>query len=132
MYIEHIVVGPLQVNCYIAYDEECREALIIDPGDDASGILRIVEKHSLLPKYIVCTHGHFDHIGAVSAVKAATGAAVVLHGEDLGLYEKACGQASAWGFSVEQPPSPDIVVAEGDKLLAGSCEVQVLHTPGHS
>jgi glyoxylase-like metal-dependent hydrolase (beta-lactamase superfamily II) len=132
MKIEHLVVGPLQVNCYIAYDEESREAMIVDPGDNADGILKRLELRGLKPRYIVCTHGHFDHIGAVSAIKAGTGAEVVLHGADLQIYDGARDLALLMGFSVEQQPAPDIIVSEGDKLLIGKTVVTIMHTPGHS
>lgn len=132
MKIEHFVVGPLQVNCYIAYEEESREAMVIDPGDNADGILRRLELRGLNPRYIVCTHGHFDHIGAVSAIKAGTGAEVVLHGADLQIYEGARDLALLFGFSVEQQPAPDIIVSEGDRLLIGKAVVTIMHTPGHS
>lgn len=132
MKIEHLVVGPLQVNCYIAYDEESSEALIIDPGDNADGILRRLDLRGLKPRYIVCTHGHFDHIGGVSAIKAVTGAEVVLHGADLQIYEGARDLASLMGFSVERQPAPDIIVSEGDRLLIGKAVVTLMHTPGHS
>ncbi len=132
MKIEDFVVGPLQVNCYVAYDEESREAMIVDPGDNAGGILAILEQQRLQPRYIVCTHGHFDHIGAVAAVKAGTEAKVVLHGADLQIYEGAHDLAALMGFSLEQQPAPDILVAEGDSLRLGNTIVTIMHTPGHS
>ncbi len=132
MKIEHCVVGPLQVNCYIVYDDESREAMVIDPGNNADEILDIILGLRLQPRYIVCTHGHFDHIGAVSAVKKKTGAAVVLHREDLPIYEGAQDLAALWGFSMEKQPAPDILVAEGDNLSIGENTVTIMHTPGHS
>ena len=127
-----LVVGPLQVNCYVVYDEKSSEAAIVDPGDDVIGILRLLEEKSLTPKLIVCTHGHFDHVGGVRALKAETDASIVLHGDDLGIYERAQEQAALWGFSVERPPSPDVIVAEGDRVRIGDFEMVVMHTPGHS
>jgi glyoxylase-like metal-dependent hydrolase (beta-lactamase superfamily II) len=132
MKIEHCVVGPLQVNCYIVYDEESREAMVIDPGNNADKILDIISRQRLQSRYIVCTHGHFDHIGAVSAVKTKTGATVVLHREDLQIYEGAQNLAALWGFSMEKQPAPDMLVAEGDHLSIGGNTVTVMHTPGHS
>ncbi|MBA4373265.1 MAG: MBL fold metallo-hydrolase [Thermodesulfovibrio sp.] len=132
MKIEDLVVGPLQVNCYIAYDEESLEAMIVDPGDNAAGILKILDRLRLKPRYIVCTHGHFDHIGAVAEVKASTGAEVVLHGADLQIYEGAHDLAQLMGFSLERQPAPDIIVSAGDRLMLGETVVTIMHTPGHS
>lgn len=132
MKIERIVVGPLQVNCYIVYDEKSREAMIVDPGDDAAGILSCLERHKLQPRYIVCTHGHFDHVGAVSELKSGTGANVALHREDLYIYENARDQAFLWGFSVEPQPYPDIFLEEGYRMAIGGVEFVIMHTPGHS
>ncbi len=69
MVIRPIVVGPLQVNCYVVADEATKKAIVVDPGDEPDRILDIIKKHGLDVSAIVCTHGHFDHVGAVAELK---------------------------------------------------------------
>jgi glyoxylase-like metal-dependent hydrolase (beta-lactamase superfamily II) len=132
MKIDNIVVGPLQVNCFIVYDEDSRDAIVVDPGDEAEKIIKLVEDRKLKVSRIVCTHGHFDHIGAVAGVKEKTGAAVMLHKGDLDIYMRADRQGALWGFHIEQPPAPDMYMVEGDEIAVGRFRLKVLHTAGHS
>ncbi len=132
MKIERLVTGELQSNCYIVWDENSLESIIVDPGAEAEKIFRCIEEKSLAVKYIVCTHGHFDHIGAVSEVKRKTGAKVVINRKDIEIYMHAGEFAASWGFNIEQPDEPDLLVEEGTELRAGSLECRVLTTPGHS
>ena len=74
MLLIRLVVGPLQVNCFILADEKTKEAVVIDPGDDAGDILKVINEKGLKIKYILNTHAHFDHVGANKAIKEATGA----------------------------------------------------------
>jgi len=132
MKIDTILVGPLQVNCYLVYDEKSHDAIVVDPGDEAEKIIRLVEDSKLKVSRIVCTHGHFDHVGAVTRLKEKTGAPVMLHKGDLDIYTRADKQGALWGFRVEQPPAPDMYMLEGDELAFGRFRLKVLHTPGHS
>ncbi|MFZ2154590.1 MAG: MBL fold metallo-hydrolase [Bradyrhizobium sp.] len=132
MKIENIVVGPLQVNCYIVYDEDSLEALVVDPGDEAEKIISLIESRRLKVSNIVCTHAHFDHIGAVRRLKEETGAQVIIQKEDFEIYMRADEQAVLWGFQIEQPSEPDIYVGDGDEICVGRLRFKVLHTPGHS
>jgi hydroxyacylglutathione hydrolase len=79
---EILPVGMLQCNCSIFGDEQTREALVIDPGDNIEDILAILEKHGLRVKAIVITHAHIDHIGGAAKLKAATGAPVLMNQDD--------------------------------------------------
>jgi len=81
-------VGPFWMNTYVVGCARTREAVIIDPGYEPDVILGFLSRHRLVPKYILCTHGHVDHVGAVAEVKAATGAPICLHPDDLFLYER--------------------------------------------
>jgi hydroxyacylglutathione hydrolase len=132
MKIENIVVGPLQVNCYIVYDEESLDAMVIDPGDDAGKIIRLIDDRKLAVSRIVCTHAHFDHIGAVRELKNKTGAPVMLSKDDFDIYMRADRQASLWGFQLAQPPVPDIYLADGEEIDVGKLHFRVIQTPGHS
>lgn len=129
---EILPVGMLACNCSIFGDERNKEALVIDPGDDVSEILKIVERHGLRVTAAVVTHAHIDHIGGARKLKDATGALVYMNANDLPLYDRMDMQA-AW-LGVEPPDRVDIDTnaREGDRLRLGAAEFLVLHTPGHT
>lgn len=130
MFIKHLVVGPLEVNCYIIGDK--KGTIVIDPGDEPDRILEIISKRGLTIDYIVCTHGHFDHVGAVPEIKNVTGAKVLVHKDELEIYHAARDMAAFWGYEIDNLPEPDILLSEGDNIKAGDLNFKVLHTPGHS
>ncbi len=132
MIVKSVVVGPLQVNCYIIGDEAAKKAMVIDPGDEPDMIMDAVRKNNLTVEYIICTHGHFDHVGAVSDIKKETGAKVVLHREDLAIYDSAADLAHYFGLELEPQPAPDLFVKEGDIIKMGSLSFEVHQSPGHS
>lgn len=132
MKIKNIVVGPLQNNCYIIYDEKNLESMVIDPGDEPDMIMDFIESSKLSVKYIICTHAHFDHIGVVDDIKRETGAKIVIHRDDLEIYLRAQDHAALWGFDIDPLPKPDMFVSEGDELSIGQLKFEVFHTPGHS
>jgi len=132
MIIQKIIVGPLESNCYIIADENTKEALIVDPGDEPDYIIDFIKGKKLQVKYIVCTHAHFDHVGAVSDLKQETGAQIVIHRDELDIYKSTREQAALWGFELEVLPEPDMLVSEGDLVEIGSLKFVVIHTPGHS
>ncbi len=132
MNIEQIIVGPLESNCFIVSDESKHEALVVDPGAEPDKILRFIEGNKLAVNYIVCTHAHFDHVGAVAAIKEKTEASIVVHKDELDIYAGVKDQGALWGFSIQQPPQPDKLVEEGTVLRVGGLEFTVFHTPGHS
>ena len=126
------MVGPLQVNCYIIADEKTKEAVVIDPGDDAQDILGIIRKKGLTVKYIVNTHAHFDHVGGNEELKEATGAEILLHEADAALLGSTSGQARTFGMNAPASPKADRYVKHGDVITAGEVSLAVLHIPGHS
>ncbi len=132
MVLIRLIVGPLQVNCFILADEKTKEAVVIDPGDDAGEILKVIRDKGLKVKYIVNTHAHFDHVGANRAVKEATGAELLLHEGDAPLLASAAKQSSAFGMNPVSSPPADRYVSHGDVITAGEISLKVLHTPGHS
>ena len=132
MVIRPIVVGPLQENCYVLADEAAKEAIVVDPGDEPDRILDVVGKLGLSVRLIVCTHGHFDHVGAVVDIKKETGAPVLIHHDDMFLYTAANSAGALWGFEVEPQPESDGFLKEGDTLSFGGLTMTVMHTPGHS
>lgn len=132
MQLSRLVVGPLQVNCYIIFDEKTKEAIVIDPGDDAQDILHLVNGKSLKVKYIVNTHAHFDHVGANKLLKEATGAELLIHEGDSALLGATTNQARMFGMTATSSPKADRFVKHGDVITAGDVSLTVLHTPGHS
>jgi glyoxylase-like metal-dependent hydrolase (beta-lactamase superfamily II) len=132
MIIKKLVVGPLENNCYIIADENTKEGLVVDPGDEPDRILDLIHENKFQLKYIVCTHAHFDHVAAVPEIKEETKAKIVLHIDDLAIYRSTKDQAAAWGYEVGPLPEPEMFVSEGDVLEAGDLRFEILHTPGHS
>ena len=132
MILETLVVGPLAVNCYIVGDENTREGIVIDPGDDARDIINAIKKHQLHIVAIVNTHAHFDHVGALNEVRSFTGAPFMLHVDEVPILGSVSMSAAMFGMSVPQPKPADRLLREGDQVSAGSIALQVLHTPGHT
>ncbi len=132
MVLVRLVVGPLQVNCFILADEKTKEAVVIDPGDDAHDILKIIKEKDLKVRYIVNTHAHFDHVGANKAVKEATGAELLLHEADAPVLATTSNQSRSFGMDPVISPPADRYVKHGDMITAGEVSLKVLHTPGHS
>lgn len=112
--LRKLEVGTFENNCYLLICTETREALIVDPAADAGTILNASK--GLTIKYILITHGHFDHIGALQAVKKATQAPVGIHPSD----------ARALPFP------PDFHLNDRDIIQFGTCAVTIIHTPGHT
>jgi len=130
--LERLVVGPFQSNCWILGCEETLEGIVIDPGDDAERILKVIEQHELALKYIIHTHGHLDHVAATSVVQLETGAAVLMHEADQMLLENLPLQASMFGLTTPDTPVVDRYIHEGDKISFSVHILSVIETPGHS
>lgn len=129
---EILAVGPLQCNCSIFGDEESREALVIDPGDEIEEIEKILTQHGLRVKAIIITHAHIDHIGGAAKLKKRTGAPVYMNENDLELRNQLDVQAGWLGMAPPETPEIDVTVREGDTVALAETDFQVLHTPGHT
>lgn len=129
---EILPVGLLQCNCSIFGDEQTKEALVIDPGDNIDRILAIVARHGLTVKAIVITHGHIDHIGGAAKLKAATGAPVLMNQQDQELYDHLDTQAAWLGIETPERTAIDTAARDGDRLVVGGTDFHILHTPGHT
>lgn len=127
-----IVVGPLQVNCFIVACEATHQALIIDPGDEPTKILHHLSKNRLTAGYILLTHGHFDHLGAAAELKRRTDASVLAHPGDQLLIEQAAMHAALFGLPPPEPVHVDQWLAHGQTIEWGQLKGLVLETPGHS
>jgi hydroxyacylglutathione hydrolase len=129
---EILPVGMLQCNCSIFGDEQTREAIVIDPGDDVSQILELLAKHGLRVKAIVITHAHIDHIGGAQELKRITQAPVYMNLNDAGLQAMMATQAAWLGVPTPESVEIDAPLNDGATLQLGQTEFHVLHTPGHT
>jgi len=130
--IRRLVVGPLQENCYVVEDGDTKEAIVIDPGDEAERIIETIRGDKSGVSAIICTHGHFDHLSAIGDIKRETGARLLIHEDELMIFKTAREQAMLWGFDIGDIPDPDGMLKEGDIIRVGNLEFKVIHTPGHS
>ncbi|MGO9258711.1 MAG: MBL fold metallo-hydrolase [Bryobacteraceae bacterium] len=129
---EILPVGMLACNCSIFGDEQSREGMVVDPGDDIAGILEVLARHGLTVKAIVITHAHIDHIGGAQKLKQATGAPVYMNQNDARLQKMLDAQAAWLGMAPVEQVEIDVSAKDGDRLLVGATEFHVLHTPGHT
>ena len=126
MQVKVLQVGPIGTNCYLLEDEKAHVAAVIDPGDEAGRILQVIRDDGVDVKYILLTHGHYDHTTAVPELhQALPQAEIYIHKAD------ANGAGSQLFPLAGQIPDLKFY-DEGDALTLGELTIQVLHTPGHS
>jgi hydroxyacylglutathione hydrolase len=125
-------VGPLQCNCSVIGDEQTREAMVIDPGDQIEDILKILQAENLTLKQIVVTHGHIDHVGGAMKLKAATGAPILMNQQDEALLKMLDVQAAWIGMRPPGAVQVDDALGAGRVLQIGNISSSVMHTPGHT
>lgn len=120
------------VNCYLYWDDQSSDAVIIDPGDEDDRIVDAVAGAGCTPRAILLTHGHLDHIGAVEPLKKRYDIPILVgRGEEDLLSDPAKNGSAAYGMPLTAPP-PDMLVSDDDLVVFGSLSVRVLATPGHS
>lgn len=129
---EILPVGVLQCNCSIFGDEQTREAIVIDPGDEIDQIQQILDRHQLNVQAIVITHAHIDHIGGAAKLKKLTNAPVYMNENDVELRDQLDMQAGWLGMAPPEKPAIDVAARDGDKLELNGRPFQILHTPGHT
>ena len=120
MTIRTLILGPLQVNCYILWETE--QCLVIDPGFEPERVMKTCDELGLKIQAILLTHGHFDHVGGVKKIAEKTGCQVFLHPDELSLPP----------FITSGKLYYTDTYAEGDEITLAGMTFTVLHTPGHT
>ncbi len=132
MILETLVVGALEVGCYIIGDKAGKEVAIIDPGGDADLIEQTLEKNGFKPVCIIATHGHFDHIGGAAALQKSINCDFLISAKDLFLVENIAEQAAFFGFAEVDKPKVGRTIKDQDTIEVGGLRINVLDTPGHT
>lgn len=126
------VVGPVSTNCYFLINEDLKEAVIVDPGDEAAKLADHITRYGLKPVAILLTHGHFDHIMAAESLKEVYDVPVYACAKEKGLLNSS-GKNLAKGFMrMDFTMDADIYCKEGDEFYLAGVTIKVLETPGHT
>ncbi len=129
MFFQKIIVGMMDVNCYLVGSCESKKAAIIDPGDDYSKIKKVIDKFKLIPQFIINTHGHMDHIGADDKFNLP----VYIHKLDKECLinpERNLSAMFGQGYSIK--PQKVRALEGGDIVRIDDLNLKVIHTPGHT
>lgn len=155
MFIKKYTLGELQTNCYLVYDEKTKEGIVIDPADDANYISEQILSLNIIPKCIIATHGHYDHILAAWELQLAFNIPFLIHKDDLFLVKNLNKSASHWSGRkiIERAPERiDFLFCHSESRqrrdeesrrvftqrdpspvkLAQDDVFQIIHTPGHT
>ena len=132
MKIKRLVLGVLGTNCYIVYDEESKEAFVVDPADSYTQIKSVIDSLGLQVKYVILTHAHSDHIGALDELVSDTAAMVCIGSGDAEALND--GELSLCDYLGSYPPKSkaDVIINDGDSLMIGQNTIRFITTPGHT
>ena len=128
--VKSATFGPIENNCYLITDEKTNKSALVDCTEDSDKMMNFIEGANL--EYILLTHGHFDHIGGVKAVKAKTGAKVVISKEDEPMLTSSKLSLAAFCGGVQNNTEADILIFDGDVITLGESEIKAIATPGHT
>lgn len=132
MIIKRFIAGRLENNIYLVADEKSGEAVLIDATQDLPEIQKAVKDLGVKVKYILLTHGHFDHIFGLNSLKKSLNAPAVICKDDLVISDNINEFTRLFGLPDSVPPKYDMYIKDGDEILLGSYKIKVIHTPGHT
>ena len=130
--IQRFTVGPFAENPYLLACAETRQAILVDPGDEAEMLWQAVVDAGVTLNAIVLTHAHLDHVGAVEVIRKRANVTVYLHPADDELLAQVVQQGRMFGLTFGPVAPAERQLAHGDRLTVGNITFEVLHTPGHS
>ncbi len=131
--VERLVVGQLQSNCYLLWDKLSKQAVIIDPGDDADSIILRLQALDLHPRIILATHGHFDHAMAAAELKMAFDIPFLIHQADLPILKRMEKTVVFFTGAKESfAPQVDDYLTGNEIIKFGKEKIRVICTPGHT
>ncbi len=130
--LECLTVGPLQMNGWLILDRDAGEAALIDPGDEPARLLQRIDASGCRLRWLLATHGHFDHVGAAAEIQAAVDLPLRLHAKDVFLVEGMPQHQAMYDLPASAVPrlAPDLT--DGTTLPLGSGELLVTTVPGHT
>lgn len=132
MIIKTFVEPPIDNNNYLIVDEKTKDAALIDCSSIDDRIDEEIEKQGANLKYILLTHGHFDHIAGIRPNRFKNNPQIVMHKADSDWLNNANQYLPMFGMPEITIPKVDVFVEDGDTIQLGSLEIKVLHTPGHT
>ena len=132
MIIEQILVTKLWVFCYLIGDEKSRDGILVDPAGDYRKILEKVKEHRLKIKWIINTHGHFDHASGNAYFLKKTKAKLLIHKADETWLKGRISRLFTRIMGGRTSPEPDGYLEDGNEIVIGDTRLKVIHTPGHS
>lgn len=129
--VDSLALGPVSANTYIVTDDATGETAVIDAGACTDELLDKLNGKNV--RYILLTHGHYDHILGVPALKAHTGAEVLIHKADADCFWDTEKSLASFDHSFSQTPmKADRLLSDGEEIHLGETVLSVLHTPGHT
>ncbi len=130
--VHMLTLGMLQTNCFVVADTDSKEAVVIDPADEAPKILQVLQNEGYTVREILLTHAHFDHVLASKPLKEATNAPLRLHADATDHLKNTRQVAAMFGMNAPEPATHDGTLDEGDVIEFGDVKLETLYTPGHA
>ena len=132
MLIKTILTDPIQTNCYVVMCEETKEIVVIDPGLDNGAVSRHIKSLGGHLKYILLTHGHFDHCCGLQNLVDEYPVPVMMHCDDVPYVADSKTHAFMYGLKIPNVPLPNCFLTENDVIEVGDIKLKTIHTPGHT
>lgn len=132
MILKEFILGPLEDNNYLLIDEVSKEAVLIDCTQRSEDIDKVLQEYEATLKYILLTHGHFDHVLGVNDFKSKYNCKVLIHENDKAILDSINNHVRNFGMPAVENQKVDGYVKENDIIKFGENEIKVIHTPGHT